>query len=136
MLAVIPLLSLPVAVYVFFVFVLDGGGALQTAHVRLTDTLFQLGSGAGGGWPVSVADILVATALVVMFLELLKAPHSRRLAVANHVLTILLFIGCLTALLLFPPFATSTFLLITLMILLDVVAGFILTFSPPGEEGL
>ena len=136
MLAAIPLLSLPVAVYVFFVLVLDGGGPLQTAHVRLTDPLLQLGFGAGGGWPVSVADILVAIALIVMFVELLKPPHGRRLAVSNHVLTLLLFVGCLTALLLFPPFATSTFLLITLMILLDVVAGFILTFSTSGDDGL
>ena len=58
------------------------------------------------------------------------------MAVANHALTILLFIVCLAALLLLPQFSTSTFLLITLMILLDVVAGFILTFAPPGEEGL
>jgi len=136
MLAAIPLLSLPIAVYIFFVFFMDGGGPFQTIHVRLTDPLFQLGSSTGNGWPVSAADILVGVALVVMFVELLKPPQSRRLAVANHVMTILLFIGCLAALLLLPPFATSTFLLITLMVLLDVVAGFILTFSPPGEEGL
>ena len=136
MFAAIPLLSLPVAAYVFFVFVWDGGDISQTAHMRLTDPLFQLGGGAGNGWPISVADLLVATALVVMFVELLKAPPGRAMAAANHALTSVLFIVCLAALLLLPQFSTSTFLLITLMILLDVVAGFILTFAPPGEEGL
>ncbi len=135
MFAALPLLTLPVAAYVFFVFVWDGGGGAQTTHMRLTDPLFQLGGG-NGGWPVSVADLLVATALIVMFIELLKAPPSRGVAVANHALTIVLFVICLAALLLVPPFATSTFLLITLMILLDVMAGFILTFSRSGEEGL
>ena len=135
MFAAIPLLSMPVAAYIFFVFVWDGGAA-QAAHSRLTDPLFELGGAAGNGWPVSVADLLVAAALMVMFVELLKSPPSRSAAAANHVLSILLFVVCLAALLLVPQFATSTFLLITLMILLDVVAGFILTFGPPGEEGL
>lgn len=139
MFAAIPLLSFPVAAYVFFVFVWDAGGAgaaTQAVHSRLTDPLFTLGGAAGNGWPISVADLLVAAALVVMFVELLKAPPGRAVAAANHALTILLFIMCLAALLLVPQFSTSTFLLITLMILLDVVAGFILTFAPPGEEGL
>lgn len=136
MFAAIPLLSLPVTAYVVFIFFLDSGGPLQSTHARLTETLFQLGAGNGAGWPVSAADLLVASALIVMFVELLKTPPDRRVAVANHALTILLFVACLAALLLFPPFATSTFLLITLMILLDVIAGFILTFSPSGGEGL
>lgn len=134
MLAALPLLSLPVAAYILFVFVLDGADAAGMAHAHLTEPLFQLGG--ENGWQVTGADLLVVMALMVMIVELLKSPPSRNVAVANHALTILLFIGCLAALLMFPPFATSTFLLITLMVLLDVVAGFILTFSPPGEEGL
>jgi len=134
MFAALPLLSLPVAAYIIFVFVWDHGDAISTAHTRLVEPLFQIS--IGSGWSITGADILVAMALAVMFVELVKAPPSRNVAVVNHALTILLFIACLAALLLFQPFATSTFLLITLMILLDVVAGFILTFSPPGEEGL
>jgi hypothetical protein len=38
-----------------------------------------------------------------------------------------LFILCLVEFLLFPAFATSTFFLVTLMVLLDVLAGFIVT---------
>ncbi len=39
----------------------------------------------------------------------------------------LLFIVCLVEFLLFSAFATSTFFLVTLMVLLDVLAGFIVT---------
>lgn len=38
-----------------------------------------------------------------------------------------LFIVCLVEFLLLPAFATSTFFLLALMVLLDVLAGFIVT---------
>jgi hypothetical protein len=48
-------------------------------------------------------------------------------AIINHALSMALFIICLVELLLASAFATSTFFLITLMVLLDVLAGFIVT---------
>jgi hypothetical protein len=48
-------------------------------------------------------------------------------AIVNHALSMLLFIVCLVEFLLFSAFATSTFFLVTLMVLLDVLAGFIVT---------
>jgi hypothetical protein len=63
----------------------------------------------------------------VLFVELLKSTNSRGAAIINHALSMLLFIVCLMEFLLAPAFATSTFFLITLMVLLDVLAGFIVT---------
>ena len=65
--------------------------------------------------------------LVVLFIELLKSTTSRRIAIINHALSMILFIVCLVEFLLAPAFATSTFFLITVMVLLDVLAGFIVT---------
>jgi hypothetical protein len=81
---------------------------------------------AGDAWPVSISDLLLAAALVTMFVELVKAPPDRRIAVVNHALSIVLFVVCLAEMLVFAGFANSTFFLITLMVLLDVLAGFIL----------
>jgi hypothetical protein len=78
---------------------------------------------------VSCADLLLAAALIVAFIELLKGIDDRRIAIANHALSIALFVLCLAAMLLAPAFATSTFFLITLMVLLDLVAGFIVTMG-------
>lgn len=69
----------------------------------------------------------MAASLVVLFVELLKSTTSRRIAIINHSLSMVLFIFCLVEFLLFPAFATSTFFLVTLMVLLDVLAGFIVT---------
>jgi hypothetical protein len=89
----------------------------------------------GGLWPVSLADLLLAAALIVMFIELVKASHDRRVAVINHALSVVLFVGCLAEMLLCAAFATSTFFLITLMVLLDVLAGFIVTIAAVRGEG-
>ena len=62
-----------------------------------------------------------------LFIELLKSTTSRKVAIINHSLSMILFIVCLVEFLLFPAFATSIFFLITLMVLLDVLAGFIVT---------
>ena len=78
---------------------------------------------------MSVGDLLLAGALVVLFIEVVKSTASRRIAVVNHGLSMGLFVICLVELLLAPAFATSTFFLITLMVLLDVLAGFIVTIA-------
>ena len=129
MLAAIPLLALPVAAYAALILILGGGLKSVDAHARLTRPLFSLNTADGGVWPVSSADLLLAAALIIAFIELLKGMDDRRVAIANHALSMVLFVACLTAMLLAPAFATSTFFLITLMVLLDLVASFVVTMG-------
>ncbi len=49
------------------------------------------------------------------------------MAIINHSLSMILFVGCLVEFLLLKGFSTSVFFLITMMVLLDVLAGFIVT---------
>jgi len=137
MLAAIPLLTLPVAAYAILAMTLGGGLGATDAHVKFTRPLFTLGTAGGGAWPVSCADLLLAAGLIVAFIEMLKAFEDRKVAIANHAMSIVLFVLCLSAMLLYPAFATSTFFLITLMVLLDLVAGFIVTMGhvPGGSAG-
>jgi hypothetical protein len=132
--AAAPLMLLPVAAYNILILSLAGGFASTTANARLTAPLFELRTAPGGVWPVSLADVLLAAALVVMFVELVKSTHDRRVAIVNHGLSITLFVGCLTEMLLTAAFATSTFFLITLMVLLDVLAGFMLAIAASRRE--
>ena len=74
-----------------------------------------------------MADLVLGLALVVLFVEPLKSTTSQKVAIINHSLSMILFVVCLVEFLLAPAFATSTFFLLTLMVLLDVLAGFIVT---------
>jgi len=127
MFAAFPLLALPVLVYNLVALTLAGGFASIAATGRFNEPLFNIAMTSGAPWPISLSDLLLAFALVVLFIELLKSTTSRRIAIINHSLSMILFIVCLVEFLLAPAFATSTFFLMTLMVLLDVLAGFIVT---------
>lgn len=127
MFAALPLLALPVLIYNLFALTLVGGLQAIDANARLLTPLFTLRMTSHVDWPVTLGDLLLVIALVVLFVELLKSTNSRGAAIINHALSMLLFIVCLMEFLLAPAFATSTFFLITLMVLLDVLAGFIVT---------
>lgn len=128
MFAAFPLLALVVLIYNLVAVTMTGGGLhAADAPAQLGQQLFVIHMTSGAPWPVSLGDLLLVGGLVVLFIELLKSTTSRRVAIINHSLSMILFILCLVEFLLFQAFATSTFFLITLMVLLDVLAGFIVT---------
>lgn len=129
-----PLLALPALAYNLFALTLPGGIFAKIASARLAEPLFSFTTSAGVVWPVTLSDLLLTTALVVLFIELLKSTTSRRIAIINHSLSMLLFVALLVELLLLPAFASSTFFLITLMVMLDVLAGFIVTIVASRRE--
>jgi uncharacterized membrane protein len=127
MFAAIPLLLFPVLAYNLIVLTLPGGLSAVDANLRMAQPLFAVRMTSHIDWSVALGDLLLAVALVVLFIELLKSTTSRRIAIVNHSLSMILFIACLVEFLLAPACATSTFFLLTLMVLLDVLAGFIVT---------
>jgi hypothetical protein len=127
MFAAFPLLAVPVLLYNLMVLGLQGGLRSDQATARMNAPVFSIHMTSNGLWSISLGDVLLATALVVLFIELLKSTTSRKVAIINHSLSMILFIFCLVEFLLFQAFATSTFFLISLMVLLDVLAGFIVT---------
>ena len=127
MFAAFPLLALPVLVYNLMLFALPGGLKTADATTQFADKVFTIRMMSGGEWVLSLGDLFLAASLVILFIELLKSTTSRRVAIINHSLSMILFIICLVEFLLFAGFSTSVFFIITLMVLLDVLAGFIVT---------
>ena len=127
MFAAFPLLALPVLLYNLVLLTMRGGLNSMDSATQFASPLFTIHMTSGGAWPVSLGDLLLAAALIVLFIELLKSTNSRNIAIINHSLSMILFVGCLVEFLLLKGFSTSVFFLITLMVLLDVLAGFIVT---------
>lgn len=127
MFAAFPLLALPVVVYNLMLLTFEGGFKATDAQSQISRELFSIHMTSGGSWPVNIGDLILAGSLVVLFVELLKSTNSHKVAIINHSLSMVLFVVCLVEFLLLPGFATSTFFLLTLMVLLDVLAGFIVT---------
>ncbi len=136
MFAAFPLMALIVLAYDIVAMAM-GGLRTTSAQDQLAEPLFSLHMASGALWSVGLGDLLLLGALVLLFVELLKSTASRHVAIINHSLSMILFIVCLVEFLLFGACATSTFFLITLMVLLDVLAGFIATIvgARHGSDG-
>ena len=128
MLIAIPLLIVPVVIYNLVV-LLGGAGAdpLLGPTAVLGEVLLRVPMTSGAVWSISVGDLILFLSLILLFVELLKSTSSQRVAIVNHALSMALFVICLVEFLLLPGFAGSVFFLILTMVLLDVLAGFIVT---------
>ncbi|WP_339871413.1 hypothetical protein [uncultured Brevundimonas sp.] len=128
MLIALPLLLIPVVIYNIVVLsgMMGSNGALQ-ADAVLRDPIFSIPMTSGANWDVGVGDLILFLALILLFFELLKSTSSQKVAIVNHALSMILFVACLVEFLLMKGFATSTFFLIVVMVMLDVLAGFIVT---------
>ncbi|OYW99737.1 MAG: hypothetical protein B7Z14_11110 [Bosea sp. 32-68-6] len=73
---------------------------------------------------LTVSELLLALSTIVLFFEIMNATSAKSSSILNHGLSMLVFIACFIGFLLVPGFGTGTFLIITLMALVDVVAGY------------
>ena len=127
MLIALPLLVIPVILYNIVVLSGLGGGGLAAADDALRQAMFSIPMASGASWNVGVGDLILFLSLILLFFELLKSTSSQKVAIVNHALSLILFVICLVEFLLVRGFATSTFFLIVTMVMLDVLAGFIVT---------
>lgn len=126
---VFPLILIPVLTYNIWAFgataAENGDGAAVRRHLGAQWIDMPMASGAH--WIVTFGDVLVLLALLLLFVELLKSTSTGTAAIFNHALSMLVFIICLVEFLLHPAFATTTFFIILVMALLDVLAGVVVT---------
>ena len=100
---------------------------MAQADAILRDPMFSIPMASGAQWNIGSGDLILFLGLILLFFELIKSTSSQKVAIVNHALSMVLFIVVLVEFLLIRGFATSTFFLIVVMILLDVLAGFIVT---------
>ena len=128
MLIALPLLVIPVVIYAIVILSgVVGTGGVAAAEQALRDPLFTIPMVSGSGWNIGSGDLILFLSLILLFFELLKSTSSQKVAIVNHALSMILFVACLVGFLLVKGFATSTFFLILTMVMLDVLAGFIVT---------
>jgi hypothetical protein len=114
-----PLLIIPFAIYNMIAFLTPG--------VNWTDTFTTVNLTSGAVWSVTAEDHLVGLAIILLPLEILKATRIGVRSVVDHVLSMALFVVMLIEFLLVRQAGTSTFFLLMMISVVDVIAGFIVT---------
>lgn len=88
---------------------------------------FEVPMLSGAIWTFTLGDMLVAGTLFLLFVEILKATRTSGNSLVDHALSTIVFIVCLIEFLVVPEAGTSLFFFITLITLIDVIAGFSVT---------
>ncbi len=129
--SIFPLLVIPVAIYNIMAFAFGGGGSVdpQIAPLmaQLEANLMSVPMISGVQWQLTNGDMLILLAVAFLFIEILKSTSTGTATIMNHAVSMVLFIACLIEFLLLQNFATSTFFILTIMALLDVLAGVVVT---------
>ena len=82
---------------------------------------------SGAVWTLVIGDLIIAGTLCLLFIEILKATRTGGNSLVDHALSTIIFIICLIEFLVVPEAATSLFFFITVVTLIDVIAGFSIT---------
>ena len=114
-----PLLVVPFAIYNMIAFLMPGmSWTGQVAVIHLI---------SGQDWTVTSEDILLAFSILLLAAEVIKATRMGIRGLMDHVLSMVLFIVMLVEFLLVARAGTSTFFILMVISLVDVMAGFIIT---------
>jgi uncharacterized membrane protein (GlpM family) len=125
---IFPLLAIPIVIYNMIALTAGGGldaNGVSMIAMQLSDPV--RGTPVFGAWRITGGDILIILSMVFFFVEILKSTSTGSSTIANHAVSMLVFIICLIQFLLLPNFQTSTFFILTVMCLLDVLAGVVVT---------
>jgi hypothetical protein len=113
------LLLIPAAIYHIFALLFGvGQWNAQVASVHMI---------SGADWIISYGDVLVFISLICLFAEIFKATRTSTRSIVDHLLSMGLFVIMLVEFILWPPFATSTYAVLIVISVVDVVGGFTIT---------
>jgi len=121
-LRIFPLMIIPVIVYMLFAF---GGGI--TGHediARIMANGISIPMFSGQAWTFSIGDLIELVALIMLFVEIVKATRTTAREIINHAFSMLTFVIALICFITLKGFSTSPFFFIVAMSLFDVIAGY------------
>lgn len=124
-----PLLLLPVFFYAFLAAAAGKPSAASAAPMAdlLGATILKVPMISGEAWRFDLGDAFLLFALIMLFIEIIKSTNTKTGSLINHGLSTGALVVSLIAFLLLRNFGTSEFFLLLVMLLLDVVAGFMVT---------
>ena len=114
-----PLLLLPFAVYNMIAFLTPG--VSWTAPVTTVHMM------SGQDWVLTWEDLLLAISILLLSVEILKSTRIGMRTIMDHILAMALFIVMIVEFLLVQRAGTSTFFLLMMISLVDVLTGFIVS---------
>ena len=128
MLVAIPLMIIPLVLY--NVVMLGPGSGIG----GLESHILELPMLSGATWILNVGDLFILIALVLLFIEIMKATRTGAFSVIDHLLSTFVFIAFLLEFLLVQGAATQVFFILMVIAFIDVIAGFSVSIRSAGRD--
>jgi hypothetical protein len=93
----------------------------------LQSSLFGLGLPSTETWTFRVSDIFTTLGLVALAIESIKSSRTNRLSIANHGLSLVVFVVAVVLFIVVKGFGTTAFFLLCIMCFMDVLVGTVVT---------
>ena len=84
---------------------------------------------SGRTLPLTVSDAFIVAGVLSLYIETVKATRTSIVSIVDHGLSLLVFIVFLIELMVVPEVGNTTFLILGICSLMDVVMGFTVTIS-------
>jgi hypothetical protein len=110
-----PLLLIPLAICNIIVFLMPG--------VAFDAPVFTFPMWSGNSWTLTLGDLLLSGGMLLLLMEISKSARPGGKYVTDHLLALLVFAGAAAEFVMLPQFASSTFFLLTVLALVDFLAG-------------
>lgn len=119
--------SIPLFAYLWVLYnVLMVGGDMQET---LATGLFGVTLPSDAEWILSIADLFTLVGVVALYIEIFKSTRTGVSSILDHTLSMGVFILFLVEFIVVPGAGTSPFFILTMMSLLDVIAGYTISIS-------
>ena len=125
-----PLLALALAAYNLATM----GGYSFAGTDPARDVVAQVRLISGADWVLTWRDVLLMSGLLLLFIELLKSTRAATQNMLGHILSMVVFIVFLAEFLVVADAGTSTFLMLGVMSLIDVLAGYTISVAVARKE--
>ncbi|ODN72623.1 hypothetical protein [Methylobrevis pamukkalensis] len=126
MIANIPLTLIPLVVFNLFAFDLAGQAGGGDPWLVPLFTIEML---SGARFTPTSGDMMIVAGIVCLFVEILKATRFGTGALADHLMSMLVFVMYLAEFLTIAAAAHSVFVILTVIAFIDVVAGFSISIA-------
>jgi len=116
-----------------FVYLLIAANAVMLAGTpgqsMMNIIIADFGLPSGSRTIITVSDLLIIAGIFFLYIETFKATRTSVLSIVDHSLSLLVFVVFLIEYLVVDAVGNSTFLILAITSLMDVIVGFTVTIS-------
>ena len=96
--------------------------------------IFSLAMMSGGVFTMTLGDVLIVIALILLFVEVVKSTRTSNWSVIDHLLSTFVFVAFVVEFLLVKGAAHSVFFTLMVISLVDLLSGFTVSIRAAGRD--